>query len=96
MKTLKEIEAILKQHEQELEEKYKVKKIGIFGSYARGEQQEESDIDIIVEFKEPVGFLFVHLADFLEETLGAKVDLVTPDAIKPNRRRYIMEDLTYV
>jgi len=78
MKTLKEIEAILKQHEHELEEKYKVKKIGIFGSYARGEQQEGSDIDIIVEFKEPVGFLFVHLADFLEKILGAKVDLVTP------------------
>jgi len=96
MKTLKEIEAILKQHGQELEERYKVKKIGIFGSYVRGEQQEGSDIDIIVEFKEPVGFLFIHLADFLEEILGAKVDLVTPDAIKPNRRRYIMEDLTYV
>jgi predicted nucleotidyltransferase len=75
MKTLKEIEAVLRQHEQELEEKYKVKKIGIFGSYARGEQREGSDIDIVVEFKEPVGFLFVHLADFLEEILGSKVDL---------------------
>jgi hypothetical protein len=43
-----------------------------------------------------VGFLFIHLADFLEEILESKVDLVTPDAIKPNRRRYIMEDVSYV
>ena len=56
----------------------------------------ESDIDIVVEFKEPVGFLFIHLADFLEEILEIKVDLLTFDAIKPNRREYIMEDLIYV
>jgi len=96
MKTLKEIERIIKQNQRELEEKYRVKRIGIFGSFARGEQNEGSDIDILVEFKEPVGFLFIHLADFLEEILEAEVDLITPDAIKLNRRRYIMEDLTYV
>jgi predicted nucleotidyltransferase len=96
MKTLKEIEKIIKQHQRELEEKYKVKKIGVFGSYARGDQSEDSDIDILVEFKEPVGFLFIHLADFLEEILESEVDLVTPDAIKPNRRSYIMEDVSYV
>jgi len=96
MKSLEEIEKIINQHQLELEEKYKVKRIGVFGSYARGEQIEGSDIDILVEFKEPVGFVFIHLADFLEEILESKVDLVTPDAIKPNRRRYIMEDLTYV
>ena len=96
MKTLKEIEKIIKQHHRELEEKYKVKRIGVFGSYARGEQIEGSDIDVLVEFKEPVGFLFIHLADFLEEILESEVDLVTPDAIKPNRKRYIMEDVSYV
>ena len=96
MKTLKEIMEIIKQHRQELEEKYKVKSIAIFGSYISGEQEDESDIDVLVEFKEPVGFLFFHLTDFLEEILKVKVDLVTPDAIKPNRRKYIMEDLTYV
>ena len=96
MKTLEEIQKIINQHQLELEEKYKVKRIGVFGSYARGEQSEGSDIDILVEFKEPVGFLFIHLADFLEEILESKVDLVTPDAIKPNRRRYIMEDVSYV
>jgi len=96
MKTLKEIEEIIKQHGQELEERFKVKRIGIFGSYARGDQNEDSDIDILVEFKEPVGFLFIHLADFLEEILETSVDLVTADGIKTNRRKFIMEDLTYV
>jgi len=96
MKTLEEIKKRIKQYRQELEDKYKVKTIAIFGSYIRGEQNEKSDIDILVEFNEPVGFLFFHLADFLEEILNVKVDLVTPDAIKPNRRKYIMEDLIYV
>lgn len=96
MKTLEDIKKILSQHKRELEEKYKLKSIAIFGSYVRGEQNEESDIDFIVEFREPVGFTFIHLGHFLEEILGEKVDLLTPDAIKPNRRKYIMKDLTYV
>ena len=96
MKTLEEIKEIIRKHRQELEEKFKVQKIAIFGSYVRGEQKERSDIDILVEFKEPVGFLFFHLANYLEEILKVKVDLLTPDGIKPNRRKYIMEDLIYV
>lgn len=96
MKSLDELKAIIKGHEQDLKEKFKVKVIAIFGSYVRGEQKEASDIDILVEFQEPVGLLFVHLADYLEEILGEKIDLVTPDAIKPNRRKYIMENLIYV
>ncbi len=96
MKTLEEIKEIINQNKKILEEKYKVKYIGIFGSYVRGDYDDRSDIDILVEFKESVGFLFFHLADFLEEILEVKVDLVTPDAIKPNRRKYIMEDFTYV
>ncbi len=96
MGQLEQIKKIINQHRRELEETYKVRKIAIFGSYARGDQNEKSDIDIIVEFKEPVGFTFIHLADFLEEILNRKVDLLTPDAIKPNRRKYIMKELTYV
>lgn len=96
MKKLEDIISIINKHKVELEDKYKVKEIAIFGSFTRGEQNEDSDIDILVEFKEPVGFLFIHLADYLEEILGTKVDLLTPDAIKPNRKKYIMEDLVYV
>lgn len=96
MKRIEEIKKIINQHRQELEESFKVKSIAIFGSYVRGEQSPQSDIDILVEFKEPVGFEFFRLARFLEELLDAEVDLVTPDAIKPNRRKYIMEKLQYV
>jgi predicted nucleotidyltransferase len=53
-------------------------------------------VDILVEFREPLGLRFVHLADFLEKVLGLKVDLITPDAIKPNRRQHIMKDVVYV
>jgi len=62
MKEIEEIKYIINQHRQELEERFKAKSIAIFGSYARGDQTPESDIDIMVEFKEPVGFLFIHLA----------------------------------
>lgn len=96
MKTFDEIKNILKEHKEMLKEKYKVKEIAIFGSYARDEQDDKSDIDIMVEFEEPVGFEFIHLADFLEELLGAKVDLTTKDSIKPNRWKYIQQDLIYV
>ncbi|HDD43962.1 MAG TPA: nucleotidyltransferase [Candidatus Desulfofervidus auxilii] len=96
MKSLEEVKRIINIYRKELEEKFKVKNIAIFGSYARGEQTPQSDIDIIVEFKEPVGMLFIHLADFLEEILGIKVDLLTPEAIKKNRIKYINEELIYV
>jgi predicted nucleotidyltransferase len=95
MKTLEEIKNTLTKHKEKLKQNYKVKKIGIFGSYARGEQKETSDVDVLVEFEEPVGFAFIHLADSLEELLGVKVDLTTKDAIKPNRWKYIKDDLVY-
>jgi len=96
MRTLKEIRELINQHRQELEQTFKVKEIALFGSYVRGDQTPESDLDILVEFREPVGLLFIHLCDFLEGMLGMEVDVVTRDAIKPNRWRYIKEDLTYV
>jgi len=96
MKSLEELKKIINQHKKELEEKYKVKSIAIFGSYVRNEQNAESDVDILVEFREPVGLLFIHLADYLEEILSVKVDLLTPEAIKPNRKKYILEKLVYV
>ncbi len=96
MKKIDEFKKIINQHREILEQRYKVKNIAIFGSYARGEEKKESDIDILVEFKKPVGFLFIHLADYLEKILKVRVDLTTPDAIKPNRRPYITKKLVYV
>jgi predicted nucleotidyltransferase len=96
MKTLEELKKIIAQNQTLLEQKYKVKTLAFFGSFVHGDQTEESDIDVLVEFSEPVGLLFIHLGDFLEEILGIKVDLLTPDAIKPNRKKFIMDELVYV
>ncbi len=96
-KTRRKIENILAQHREELKEKYKVEEIGIFGSYVRGDQNEKSDLDILVDFKEAtIGLEFIELAEFLETILGMKVDLVSKGAIKPNRWKYIEKDLIYV
>lgn len=73
-----------------------MKTIGLLGSYARSEQTEESDIDLLIEFEKPVGFFkFIELEDHLSEKLGVKVDLVTPDALKPIIEPYVMEDVVY-
>ena len=96
MKTLDEIKSVLAQYKKELADRYKVSQIGIFGSYIRGEQGEKSDLDILVEFREPIGLEFIELAEFLENILGVKVDLVSKGAVKPNRWRYIEKDLIYV
>ena len=96
MKSKEEILRTIKKDLAYLKEKFKVKSIGIFGSYVRGEQTKTSDIDMLVEFGAPVGFFkFIELEDYLSEKLGAKVDLVTPDALKPLIKPHIMEEAVY-
>ena len=74
-----------------------VKRIGIFGSVARHEATDKSDIDIVVEFEEDKKNFhnFIHLAFFLEDLLGRKVDLLTPESISPYIRPYIEEEIIY-
>lgn len=80
-----------------LEKKYHVKKMGLFGSVAKGEERKKSDIDILVEFSAPIGFFdFIRLENFLSELLGGKVDLVSKKAVKPFLQKYIQKDLIYV
>ena len=95
MKTREEIEKTLKRIKSLVGEKFKVKKIGVFGSYLHGEQSEESDVDILVEFYEPIGWEFIDLKEFLEETLGQEVDLVTVRALKPQLRDRILKEVVY-
>jgi hypothetical protein len=96
MKTLKAIKGTIKRNKQELEEKFKVKEIGIFGSHVRGEQKKKSDIDILVEFIEPVGlFEFIGLEEHLEKMLGTRVDLVSKKALKPRIGEYILKEVVY-
>ena len=96
MKKLSEIKSLLELHQQSIKEKYNVRQLGIFGSVARGEATEFSDVDILVELEKPIGLDFVLLGDELEDILGVKVDIVTPNALKPKMFDYIKQDLIYV
>ena len=78
-----------------LNEKFKVKRIGVFGSYARGDEGNTSDVDILVEFHEPLGWMFIDLKEFLEEILGTDVDLVTVNALKPELSDAILKEVVY-
>jgi uncharacterized protein len=76
---------ILRAHLPELQERYQVKSLGVFGSYVRGEARKRSDLDVLVEFSEaPAFFKFIDLEDELSELLGVKVDLVMKSALKPS------------
>lgn len=80
-----------------LRERFKVETMGFFGSYVRGEQKKKSDLDILVDFSEPIGlFKFVELEDFLSQELGVKVDLVMRDALKPRIKDSILKEAVYV
>lgn len=96
MKSKEEILKILKRELPRLKENFKVKNIGIFGSYVRGEPTKKSDVDMLVEFDKPVGlFEFIKLENYLTKKVGAKVDLVTPDALKPIIKPRVMEEAVY-
>jgi len=95
--THRKIENILRKHKQELKKRFKLKEIGIFGSFVRGKQKKRSDIDILVEFKEPIGlFEFMDLEEYLMKILGAKVDLVSKKALKPRIGKHILQEVVYI
>jgi hypothetical protein len=97
MKTVDEIKSILEENKDIIRDKFKVDEIGIFGSYVRGEQTDESDVDILVTFKEPIDFfIFLHLEEYLSELIGEKVDLVTKKALKPYIGKEILKETVYV
>ena len=88
---------VLKEHTNELRDRFKVRRIGVFGSTVTDTRRPDSDVDILVEFETPISaFLFVHLRDYLSECLGAPVDLVTPPALHPLLRDRIMQEVVYV
>ena len=97
MNDLIKIRYCIKKNKKEIEGKYKVKEIGIFGSYVRGEELKGSDIDILVEFKEPIGlFKFLDLEEYLENLLDKKVDLVSKKALKPQIGKQILKEVIYI
>ncbi|MBC7224304.1 MAG: nucleotidyltransferase domain-containing protein [Anaerolineae bacterium] len=70
-----------------------VRRIGLFGSYARGQPDEASDVDLIVEFDHPIGLRFVEFVERLEALLGRRVDVLTPAGLRGIRVPEVAEDI---
>ena len=90
----------LREHKEEIKERYGVRRIGVFGSYVRGDQKATSDIDVLVEFEKPTFDNFMDLVFYLEELFGKRVDLLTIEGVKGIRikeiAKEIMESVVYV
>jgi len=99
MKKIKEIKKKLIELKPFLKEKYKIKEIGIFGSYIKGKQKKESDLDILIDFEDDVeiGLIeFIRLENYLSDKLGIKVDLVMKKTLKPYIGKIILEEVVYL
>lgn len=98
MKKIEKIKQKLEELKPMLEKDYRIKSIGVFGSYVRGEEKKTSDLDILVEFEEPIGlFKFIDLEELLKKLLKVKkVDLVSKDALKPYIGAEILKEVSYL
>lgn len=96
MKTLQEVKNTLSSHKNRLFHDYPLKTMAIFGSYSRREQNDSSDLDILVEFSGKIGVRFIDLAEDLENIIGFKVDLVSKNGVKEKYLKSIDSDLIYV
>ncbi|MFN8179696.1 MAG: nucleotidyltransferase family protein [bacterium] len=83
MKTTQEVVSILRQARPQLSRRFGVTRLALFGSYARGEQRDESDVDVLVEAEPSIGLRFVDLADEIETLLGIRTEVVSRRAISP-------------
>lgn len=91
-----DIENKLQEIRPVLVDKFHVSKIGYFGSYGNGQPTNKSDIDLLVEFSQPVGWEFFTLEKFLEEEFGIPVDLVTKNALKERIKETILNQVIYI
>lgn len=86
---------ILKEHESEIRRRFGVKRIGIFGSHARGEEREMGDVDVLVEFIAPSFDNFMDLAFFLQDLFGREVDLVTTRGLSPHIAPFVEREVVW-
>ena len=93
MRTTQEILKLLERAKPELARRFGVRRLAIFGSYARGEQREESDVDILVEVDPSIGLGFVDLAESIESLLGLRSEVVSRRAVKPRNWEVIEKEL---
>ncbi|MCH8556864.1 MAG: nucleotidyltransferase family protein [Balneolia bacterium] len=94
--TTDEVVKILTGLKAELKQRFGVTRIGFFGSFARNEPDRDSDVDILVELEEPLGWEFFEMLELLEEKLGKPVDLTTNTALKKQLRDSILKEVRYV
>ncbi len=92
-----QITNIFNQHRESLKKNYNVEDLGVFGSFARGDNTQTSDVDILVRFSQPIGFFkFIDLENYLTKLLGRQVDLVTEKALKPTIKNDVLREVMYV
>jgi hypothetical protein len=98
MKTFKEVQDFFSRYKPILLEKYKwLSELGIFGSYVRGEQNEESDVDLLIDYTEAPDLIeLIDLENYLSDNLGMKVDVVTKNGLKPRLKERILSEVVYV
>lgn len=100
MLTRDQIIKLLRENSPYLAAQYGVRRIGLFGSYAKGSPGEASDVDVVVEFDRPIGLKFVEFAEYLERLLGRKLDVLTPAGVRgiriPRVANEIAESIVYV
>lgn len=99
MKTVEEIREILEDHKDEVRRRYKVREIGIFGSFVRGEQNKRSDIDILVEFDDeniPGLLKLSEMERYFQKLLNKKVDVVIKSGIRPELKKGILNEVVYI
>jgi hypothetical protein len=96
MHTTEQILDLLSRKKPELQGRYPISELGIFGSYARGDYNEKSDIDILVDFNGRIGIGFIKLAHELEDLFNQKIDLVSRRAIKPRYLPFVEKSLIHV
>lgn len=96
MITKEEILRTLAKDKPELQKRFKVSRMALFGSYARGDQQPNSDVDILVDVDPSIGLDFVTLAERIEKILGVSVDLVSSRAVNSRTMKFIKSELVYV
>jgi predicted nucleotidyltransferase len=96
-KSFQEMKNIIKENKKLLEDRYKVKEIGVFGSFVSGEQKRGSDVDILVDFYEvPDLFEFINLERYLQRILKKKVDLVRKPVVRKELKEKILSEVVYV
>ena len=97
MKSFQDIREVIHKNRKNFFRRFKIKELAVFGSFVRGEQKRDSDVDVLVEFSEPVDFFtFLDLEEYLSKLLRRKVDLVSKKALKPRIGKFILQEMVPV